>query len=178
MPTKYIAIGIAALIIAAGAYFYFTSSSTAGPGAGNQAPASTQTGSTANAGNTFTGSLADLVKRGGDFKCTFTTDATAAQSSGVVYISGTRVRGDFASTAQGINVESHMIQDAGYVYVWSPLMQQGLKAKAAAPSQTPGTGSMSGQGVNQNQSYAYNCSPWSVDASVFALPAGVTFAGQ
>lgn len=126
----------------------------------------------------FSGSLADLIGRGGDWQCTFTADNQIANSSGTVFISGEKLRGDFASVVPQLNqtIDSHMIQNDGYVYVWTSLTAQGFKAKTTIG--TPdGTTAFQGQGVDINQAYDYNCTPWAADASKFELPSGITFAG-
>lgn len=126
----------------------------------------------------FSGSLADLIGRGGDWQCTFDVASGVANSSGTVYVSGEKLRGDFSSMVPQLNqtIDSHMIQNDGYVYVWTSLTPQGFKAKTTIG--TPdGTTAFQGQGVDINQQYDYNCTRWAADASVFELPRGVTFAG-
>lgn len=117
----------------------------------------------------FTGSIMELAKRGGNFICTFSHSSAVANSTGTVYVSGSDIRGDFKSVAQGINVESHMIQKDGYVYTWSPIAPTGFKIKTVA-SEGDGDASMSDQYKDLNQAYSYDCKSWSRDASKFTLP--------
>ncbi|MBY0539328.1 hypothetical protein K2P56_02760 [Patescibacteria group bacterium] len=128
---------------------------------------------------TFSGSLADLIGRGGNWQCTFNVESGVANSSGTVFISGEKLRGDFASVVPQLNqtIDSHMIQSEGYVYVWTSLAPQGFKAKTTIG--TPdGTTAFQGQGINIDQQYNYNCTAWVADSSKFELPSGVTFAGS
>lgn len=121
----------------------------------------------------FSGSLQDLAKRGGDYKCTFTHDSDVAISSGTVYISDDTVRGDFVSKTQGITAESHMIAKGGYTYTWSPLTPTGFKAKVVE-GEGDGAAAMQGGYADMQQSYNYNCKQWSADSSLFEVPA-ITF---
>ncbi len=126
----------------------------------------------------FSGSLADLMGRGGDWQCTFNVENQVSKSSGTVYVSGEKLRGDFASRVPQLNqtIDSHMVQSGGYVYVWTSMTPQGFKTKSAIG--TPdGTTAFNDQGIDINQQYAYTCTPWTADAALFELPAGVTFAG-
>jgi hypothetical protein len=119
-----------------------------------------------------------LTRRGGDWQCTFNVENQISQSSGTVYVSGQTLRGDFASQVPQLNqtIDSHMIQNNGAVYVWTSLSPQGFKTEAAI-STPGGAAEFQDQGVDINQTYDYNCMPWTVDNSKFELPAGVTFAG-
>ncbi len=169
--TKFVAFLAVACILAGLGYFFYTNDSQS-----QTTDATEQTGSASDAEGEFTGTLSDLATRGGDYRCTFTHDSVVAKSGGTVYISGSRIRGDFSSVVPQVNmtVESHMIQNDGYVYAWSPMSPSGMKAKAMTGGAS-GSAAMSGQGVDQNQAYTYNCEKWSVDASVFALPSGISF---
>ncbi len=175
MSTKIIG-GVVALVLVAGGAAYFVM---------NQPPASPAQGGATNTANTsengsgaFQGSLADLMGRGGDWQCTFNVENEVSKSDGTVFVSGEKLRGDFASMVPQLNqtIDSHMIQSEGYVYVWTSLTTQGFKSKATLGT-ADGTTAFKDQGVDINQQYNYNCSPWTVDVSKFELPAGVTFAG-
>jgi hypothetical protein len=137
-----------------------------------------QSGAQAEAAGTFTGSVADLSARGGDWKCTVedqaSTPAGQTPSSGTVYVSGRRVRADFTTTAQGYGaVNSHLIADGTSVYSWSSIMPQGIKtAQADAGSDDDAT---SGSGDTADQRYTYQCAPAQADATLFVPPSSVTF---
>ncbi len=171
---------VAVLVLAALGYAYFTY----GPGVPQGVPSAEEnsvnetadTAATEGANGAFTGSIADLLSRGGDWKCTFDVDNQTSHSSGTVYVSGAKVRGDFTSQVPQVSqtVESHMIQNEGYVYVWTPLSPSGFKTKATIGTPDAST-KFKGQGVNIDQAYAYDCAPWTADQSLFAPPAGITF---
>lgn len=124
-------------------------------------------------GGTYSGSLADLGKRGGNYECTFSHISNAGDSSGVVYVSGKNMRGDFQSVAHaagGFSVESHMIAKDGFTYTWTPLSPSGFRARVVE-GETGGGAATEGAYADQNQIYEYECSPWSVDESKFTPPA-------
>ena len=128
-------------------------------------------------------SLSGLLALGKSQKCTFRSSAETADSSGVVYISGGKVRGDFDSTTKvGTNVstvKSHMITDGDEIRVWSDGEEMGMLMKTAqAPSgavdtQVQNTAPMP---LDMNDSSVdYDCDMWVADASVFTPPSSVTF---
>lgn len=120
------------------------------------------------------GSFASLAGRTGSWKCTVDTSALEAVSSGVVYVADGKVRGDFTTTVQGYgNVESHMLADGTSVYTWSSMMPQGFKTPMTA--QGSGGAAPSGQGMDANMEYSYDCQPWSADTALFVVPANITF---
>ncbi len=127
----------------------------------------------------FKGSTAELIARGGDYKCTFDQVVENSRSTGTVYISNGKMRGDFKSdvSAAGTNmsVESHMISDGEYMYTWSSMMPTGMKLKI---DQTITTSSETfGQqgSFDANMQLSYDCDPWSPDSSQFTLPSAITF---
>lgn len=175
MHIKYIAIGM--LVIAlGGAGFYFSERSKA-PVADSVAHESSEikkveSNDTAGNSSTFTGSLSDLRKRGGSYECTFSHTSDVGNSTGVVYVSGDRVRGDFTSSAPSVgsfSVESHMIVKDDFTYAWTSLAPQGFKAKITMEG-TPSAPPATAQYADQNQSYEYMCTAWAVDESKFTLP--------
>ncbi len=169
MNTKTIAIVVAAVVVLGGGYYFYAHRS-ASPSMYGDADATQDKG----ANGTFSGSLQDLMARGGNYKCTFDSSTADAQSSGTVYQAPGKTRGDFVSKAQGVTVMSHMISMDGYVYTWTDISPVGYKTKVTPTSASaPAYGSESAQG-GANQAYNYDCVAWSPDASVFTLP-NITF---
>jgi hypothetical protein len=150
--------------------------------AGDVSPSGSQATSTQSAtqeDSAFTGSFADLAARGGEWKCT--VDATAnngagtAVSAGTVYISGKKVRADFATSVPGVgNVEAHLIADGTDTYSWSSMLPQGIKTKMTGSS-ADFSAPTSGGGSDANQRYTYDCQPAQAASSLFVPPADVTF---
>lgn len=177
MNTK-LALGIVAavVVIGGGAYFYMSSNSAAPSGDSMQ----NETGGemTKEEAGEFKGSVHDLMARGGDWKCDIgsqaNTGAGVSFSSGTVYVSGKKLKGDFSISVPSLgNVSAYMVSDGEYIYSWSSVMMQGFKAKVTAEG--TGGGETSGYGFNPDVSYSYNCEPATVDASMFTPPANVEF---
>jgi hypothetical protein len=171
MNTKTIAIVVGVVVVLGAGYFFFTKS-----------PVYTDKGSQAvnplyekSDSGKFTGTIAGLAARGGDYQCMFDSSTAESQSTGTVYSSGGRVRGEFKTMAEGVPVDSYMIQSGGYVYIWTSAYPTGFKTKVAASDSTNPAEGTSGQYADANQSYDYDCQGWQADASLFELPAGVTF---
>lgn len=124
----------------------------------------------------FSGSMKDLIARGGDYECTFVQTNDMSDSTGTVFISGTRMRGDFKTTVKAVSdmkVESHMISDGVFMYTWSSMMPTGMKI-AIAESATAETSSAT-QSFDYNQKLDYDCKPWTSDSAKFTLPTDITF---
>lgn len=125
----------------------------------------------------FEGSTAELIARGGDHMCTFDQTVENSHSTGTVYVSGGKMRGDFKSDVNAVgtnmSVESHMISDGEFMWSWSNMMPSGFKMKIDQTA-TPSNGA--GQGAfDANMKLAYDCDPWTPDASKFTLPSAITF---
>lgn len=126
-------------------------------------------------------SLFDLLSMAGSQKCTFSD----SNSSGTVYISDGKMRGDFQSQNEGKSGVSHMLNDGSYVYIWTDGQQNGYKMSLAVVKQqqaqiteSPSNGgsqAQPSQAVNMQQKSNYSCDPWSADSSMFTVPTNVTF---
>jgi hypothetical protein len=114
--------------------------------------------------------LRELAMSGTPQKCTFTS---ANNTQGTIYVAGGKVRGDFSSQVNGKAMAGHMIVQDQTSYVWIDGMATGFKNSFAASATT--SMQASSQGVNPDEHVSYSCQPWSVDANLFSLPAGVTF---
>lgn len=117
-------------------------------------------------------SLRALVGAGQNVKCEF--ESEDGKSEGVVFIAGGKMRGDFETDVEGKGeVESHMIHDGEFAYVWSDAMAgQGVKMKtaSAASAQVRQEGSL-----DWNAKVDYECDSWNPDADKFELPSGTAF---
>lgn len=166
------------LVIGAGAAAYLLL------GKGTEAPSETASSGAVeevSAGPT-TGSLVDLARRSGSWKCTVDTTALtgagAAISSGVVHVLNGSVRADFTTTVPGMGpMESHMITDGAYTYTWTSMMPRGFKMKVDTTQAAPesNTAAPSGEGMDARQSYSYECEKASPDTALFTPPSSVSF---
>jgi hypothetical protein len=122
-------------------------------------------------------SLMGLMGMGKNLQCDFNYEtAGKAGSKGSVYVSGKKVHGEFTSEVNGKESTMHMIQDGEYSYVWGSAMPEGIKMKVAADTNTgANTSTGTSQYFDPQQQMDFNCKPWSVDASKFAVPTNVTF---
>ena len=120
-------------------------------------------------------SLRDLLALGTSQKCTFLSDVDGQQSEGVVYVSGGKVRGDFASrvSANGSLVMSHMIIEGNTMKMWQDGESMGMVMSVPQGGDVPQqTGEKS---LSYDEKVDYSCSPWIVDGSVFVAPTNVMF---
>lgn len=116
-------------------------------------------------------SLMDLWKSQSSQKCTFSD--TSTKTSGTVYVSDGKVRGDFRINSQGQVLNSHMIVDGQTSYIWSDGMGQGMKIAMDKFASTP-TATQSSQ-VDINKKTDYRCENWNTDNTVFTIPADMQF---
>lgn len=118
------------------------------------------------------GSLRAVAALGQNVTCEF--ESEDGRSSGKVFVAGGKVRGDFETEVEGKgDVESHLIQDGQYAYVWSDSMSgQGVKAKtsAAASAQLRQAGAL-----DWDAQVSYECDEWDADEDKFEVPSGTTF---
>lgn len=120
----------------------------------------------------YSGTFADLTKRGGDWVCTVDHSTVVSETDGQVYISGKNIRGEFSVDAPYVgNVSINMIADGSDVYTWSSMMAQGVKAPQSSIDKDDTDTQTSGQFVDSNQVLNYDCQPWARDDSKFAIPA-------
>ncbi len=116
-------------------------------------------------------SLKDLMTSGRPMKCEFKDDASEMKTAGTVYVSGKKVRVDFAVTEKEKVTNSHMIVDDTTAYTWMEGQKEGYKLsiseedKAKAENQT----------VDPDKKMDYACEKWSGDQSSFAVPADIKF---
>ncbi len=171
---KSIYIVIAIIILGALGFFLFGSKSgmMGGANATTTGAAGAAGANVAAAPSTPTGTMADIMARGGNQECSVTSTAGGQNTSGTVYVGGGKMRGNFTSQTQGGAIQSHMISDGQNVYVWSSLMTQGIEMSVAQAK----SGQSSGAQQNlYNQQVNYSCKPWTLDAAQFTLPSGIKF---
>ncbi|MCX6704265.1 MAG: hypothetical protein NTZ07_02355 [Candidatus Woesebacteria bacterium] len=116
-------------------------------------------------------SLKDLISKGIAQSCTFSNEG----STGTVYVSGGKVRGDFDTTVDGKVTKSHMIVDANTSYIWSDGQASGIKMTFDASATPSAEGATSPGGFDASANMNYKCGVWVTDSSMFTLPTGVKF---
>ncbi|MBI2010115.1 MAG: hypothetical protein HYS86_02965 [Candidatus Chisholmbacteria bacterium] len=180
MPTKVIIVLLAALALLGGGYFLYLRSS-ANPQTQTENPQAPST-QNASSGQSFTGSLIDLLTLGQNYTCTFqTTDDSGAQTSGLVFVSsgGDKLSGEFEMRdTEGTVTTSNIVSDGEYNYIWSSEMTQGFKTKIEPGDSLFGEGggdSETPTGIDENKPADFNCTPWLVDQSKFVPPSNIEF---
>lgn len=174
MNTNLIVGLIAGAVIIGGGAWYFMQ----GESSDSQNTEATSETSAATPG-AFKGSFAALAERGGDWKCTVDTSsqtgAGQAVASGVVYVSGDKVRAEYDVSVPSLgSMKAYMVSDGEYVYSWSSMIPQGVKTRASV-MESSSAAPTSGQMIDANYEYSYDCQPASTNASMFVAPADVTF---
>jgi len=126
----------------------------------------------------ITGSIEDLLAEGEAYRCTFAYESDLADSTGVVYVSDGKLKGDFETDVEvlGGKVLTHLIRDGGTVYTWIDGTNVGVKAPATISRSDVSTGK-SGQFSFDplEQQLNYDCQEWDPDPGMFILPAEIKF---
>ncbi len=117
-----------------------------------------------------------FIKQGdGSYKCTVHQWVQDTDTVGTVYISKDKVKGEFNTKVQGMNVDTSFIARDGYTYTWSSMMpSMGFKAPI---QQTEAQGDVSTSGsysFNMQTIGDYDCVKQDVSDSMFVLPS-ITF---
>lgn len=140
-------------------------------------------------GETFSGSLKDLMGMGKSVSCSweYTDDQDGAKTTGVVYVDGKRSRSEIKvrvndEGAELVNMDMISINDGEMGYMWNEGQTTGFKYNIAEMEKM-GEEMQEGQnGGGQNQIlngweniYNYECKNWRVDESKFSVPSNVEF---
>ncbi|MES2994713.1 MAG: hypothetical protein V4681_01610 [Patescibacteria group bacterium] len=105
-------------------------------------------------------------------KCEFTDETGAAKTSGTVYVSGGKMRGDFVANAAGTEYHAHTIMDGATAHSWVDETKIGVKSAMSVSSDTAVS---SNQGLDASKNLEYRCVPWIPDTAVFELPTNISF---
>lgn len=157
-------IGLIAVVIFAAGGWYLYSNNGATRSAGTQTPPNQEQGQML--------SMKELMASNASQQCTFAEPQS--DTSGTIYVSGGKVRGDFETKSESGTVSGHMIADSSTVHTWMDGMSQGFKASFDVAA-TADKNMEAQQSLNPDKKLDYRCSPWQADRSKFELPAGVTF---
>lgn len=164
-----VAILLVLLILGGGGFFLFSRSRSKTKDTSSQAAQTEQAAPTATNAMQKQ-SLKNLMSMSSNQMCTFQDNETG--SAGTMYIGSGKVRGDFTGKMTSTTVTSHMIATGQEVYMWMDGQKTGFKMTMSA-METP-QASVSNT-VDLNRQVAYECSPQTPDASLFAIPTTVTF---
>jgi hypothetical protein len=163
-----VVIGVIAVIIIGAGVWYFISQSGKGGAPIVSAPV-------ANSNGTSLDTLAAILASGRPVKCTVVPTADNGNMSGTFYIANGKTRGDYSVTEGAQPMSGHMIVIGQTSYTWFEGQSTGFKITATSANANVNAPVAANQGLDPNQKIGYNCSPWSADATLFALPANVKF---
>lgn len=160
---------MALLIAGGGVYYMYQRGQTMYEAVNNQNTLPNVTSQNTEGNNAQMQSLVDLFTVGKNQKCEF---SDGAGNSGQVYIANGKMRGDFSAVLAQGNVTSHMIVEDKVANIWIDGQSQGIKMEFQGTSEVTKQGA---QNFDWDEKTNYNCTAWSVDASLFVLPKDITF---
>lgn len=129
----------------------------------------------------ISGTMQDLIAKNVPMHCTFKGTTDGSESSGDVYISGMRMKGDFVTMQDGKKVISHMVRAEDTTYMWSSDQPKGFKTtvsvdNAEVMKESAEYMSQGSQTIDpRTQKFDYDCKPWVVSESSFTPPGDVEF---
>lgn len=128
----------------------------------------------------ISGTLRDLLARNLPMECSFTRTDEAGTTSGTVYLSGKKMRGDFEMTqSDGAQVSSSVIRDGEYGYTWTSQQPQGMKMKLDESDVVTEDEESSEKKQEpfalDKEDVDYTCKPWRADNSMFVPPSNIEF---
>jgi hypothetical protein len=127
--------------------------------------------------NSFSGTFSDLLARGQSYTCTFSeSDNDGNTTKGNVYVAagGDRFNGEFELVQPTGTLQSYIIRDGEYNYIWTAGQSEGIKTKIN-PEDASLFGDSEETPVDENEPVDFDCAPWTVDNSKFVPPANVSF---
>lgn len=124
--------------------------------------------STAQTGN---GTIRDLLAATSPQACSFKD--MNSQTSGVLFIANSQMRGDFSSAGPQGSTDSHMIVDGNTAYVWMAGEPSGFQISLDMASTASEQAETIEMGIDRQVDYT--CTTWTVDETVFTRPPEVTF---
>lgn len=114
-------------------------------------------------------SIKELLASNSPTQCTFRIKVDNSESTGSVFIADNKMRGEFSSTTSGKTYSSRLIIDNGIMYSWMDGQKTGVKLAVN------GKGQIGGNNIDANTKLDSECQPWTINTSIFLLPAGITF---
>jgi uncharacterized protein YxeA len=118
-------------------------------------------------------SFSEFVKQSGSYQCSVKQSTSDFDSSGTVYVNDGRMRGEFETIAEGINIKSYIIMKDGFIYTWSSASPK-IGFKMAIKTDVENANSQN-YSWNPEQIGDYDCSFWLLDESQFAVPTNIKF---
>jgi hypothetical protein len=129
---------------------------------------------------TDVGSIAALMQKGENIECDFTHDDNGNVTTGMVYIAGEQMRGEFLLTQpDGTSFDGNVIRDEEYAYTWGgPFGEsKGTKLKISSVDVPDDTASSEDDLTDffDDDTIQYECSKWNADNEMFIPPSDIEF---
>ncbi len=121
--------------------------------------------------------FSEFIKGFGSYQCTVNQSVNGNETKGTIYLSKGLLRGEFASVARSLKIDTNFIVRDGYTYTWTSLMPKfGFKTKINSENrESSGSQNSGSYNFNAEKVGDYNCEAWTVDQSKFNLPTGIEF---
>lgn len=124
--------------------------------------------------------FSQFVKQGGSYQCSVDQylDNYNIKTSGTVFLDKGKIRGNFSTNYNGTKIDASTIVRDGFAYTWTSMNSTGYKTpivETNGSAESSVTVSGNTYSFNTDQIGDYNCQEWKADASVFVVPANITF---
>ena len=115
--------------------------------------------------------IAQLIESGQSLECVVNREENGVNTTGHVYIDGSRVRGTITNTSTDINYTSDFLTDGIYAYVWGKTTEGDTAIKFRVDDQN----AEQDQVFDTSDRSGMECQPWTVDESTFNIPSDIEF---
>lgn len=159
---------IVIIVLGIGGYLLYGQNSKLTNNSTTQAPAPTKNPS-------LEASITDLFTSGQSKICTFDTKTDKGETSGTVYVTKDMAKADFTMTDNGKSTATHLIRNGNLFYIWGDSFPTGIKMTMDVNEMASKMNSTNYAAFNPNDKVSYSCKDWSVDNSMFTVPANLKF---
>lgn len=118
------------------------------------------------------GPLTEIIALQRDLKCSITTIDSSPERTGMLYVAGKKIRGDFITVGAGKKLYTAMINDGAHIFTWTIAAKTGLVLLATQNTQRA---IVSHGGVTADAILSYECAPWTPQIKFFTPPPVVVF---
>lgn len=169
-------IGVVLLLAAVGGGYYLYSRNTSNVSTGsNQARI---TDDTQSENGTFKGTLNELVKRGGNYKCNWNFKEDMTYMKGTTYVSGNKFSGEATAKTNDVELVTHMVGNGSTVYSWASVAGITTGTKFSYNELDQDREITEEDKKNAEQAFKqldYKCSGWTPDPTKFVVPTDINF---
>lgn len=165
-----IVVGMIIILSAAGVFLY----SKTKPTTPNDSTVATQISPTI--ASNMQSSITEILSTGETAKCSFTIGEDESQTTGTIYTSGDKAKGDFSTTVNGKENKTYMIKDADTFYLWGDSLPMGIKmAMSVNDFASKASDNPLGEAIDPSKEFDVKCVSWTRDESIFNPPTTVKF---